>query len=269
MSNFRRLWLEALPKTLLSRTTGLLTDIPLPRWLRPRVYGWFARRYRANLAEASDELAAYPSMSEFFTRELVPGARPIAAAPLVWPCDGRLVTSGRVVDGRIEQVKGVTYDVEHLLLDKTLAARLRSGSQATIYLAPGDYHRVHVPFDGERLKHWHVSGGLFPVNLAAAFAIPGLFVRNERVVFELRLAGGRAGAVVMVAALNVGNIKPAFPTSGPVRRGDHLGTFGFGSTVVVLLEDGDPHLPDLPGGVIVRMGENATGAQAASRPTVP
>lgn len=257
LSNLRRFWLEALPKTLLSRTTGLLTDVPLPKWLRPRVYGWFARRYRANLDEMPGQLRDFGSLSEFFTRTLVPGARPIDAAAIVWPCDGRIVTSGKIVDGRIEQVKGQTYDIEHLLVDGALAARLRSGSQATIYLAPGDYHRVHVPFDGQRLRHWHVSGGLFPVNPAAVRAIPQLFVRNERVVFEMRLSDGRAGAVVMVAALNVGNIKPFFPTAGEAHRGDELGTFCFGSTVVALVEGGGPGFLELPPEAVVRMGQRA------------
>jgi phosphatidylserine decarboxylase len=255
LSNFRRLWLEALPKTLLSRMTGFLTDIPLPPFLRPRVYSWFARRYAANLAEVDGQLRDFRSLSDFFTRPLRAGARPIAATTLVWPCDGRIVSSGPVTDGRIEQVKGQDYELEHLLIDGSLAKRLRPGTQATIYLAPGDYHRVHVPFDGQRLRHWQVSGGLFPVNERTARAVPELFVRNERVVFELRLTDGRAAAVVMVAALNVGNIKPEFPTSGPVSRGDPLGTFGFGSTVVVLVERGAVNLPAVAPGTVVRMGQ--------------
>lgn len=257
LSSFRRLFLEAVPKTLLSRTTGLLTDVPLPRWLRPRVYGWFARRYGVDLSQVDGELRDYASLAAFFARPLAPGARPIASAPMVWPCDGKIVTSGAIVDGRIEQVKGQTYDVEHLLIDGLLAGRLRRGTQATIYLAPGDYHRVHVPFDGQRLRLWQVSGGLFPVNPPAVRAVPDLFVRNERVVFELRLQDGRAAAVVMVAALNVGNIKPAFPVSGDVKRGDELGAFHFGSTVIVLVEAGDPGLPALPPETVVRMGQAA------------
>ncbi|MEZ5965553.1 MAG: archaetidylserine decarboxylase [Planctomycetota bacterium] len=258
MSTLRRLWLQAIPKTLLSRTTGFLTDLPLPRWARARVYGWFSRRYGVNLDEMAGSLTDYESLSAFFTRQLVPGARPIADAPIVWPCDGRIVTSGPITDGRVEQIKGQTYDVEHLLLDGPLAARLRNATQATIYLAPGDYHRVHVPFDGQRLRQWHVSGGLYPVNRETAQAVPELFVRNERVVYELRLVDGRAAAVVMVAALNVGNIKPAFPISGEVRRGDELGVFHLGSTVIVLVEAGQPCLLTVSSGALVRMGQRAS-----------
>jgi phosphatidylserine decarboxylase len=257
--SFRRFWLEALPKTLLSRTTGFAADVPLPRWLRPRVYGWFSRRYRVNLGEADGGLADFASLADFFGRPLRPGTRPIADAPLVWPCDGRIISSGKLADGRIEQVKGQDYEVEHLLIDGGLAARLRHGTQASIYLAPGDYHRVHVPWDGQRLRHWQVSGGLFPVNTKAVRAIPELFVRNERVVFELRLSDGRAGAVVMVAALNVGNIKVAFPTAGPAKRGDELGAFGFGSTVIALVEKGEHGWPELPADTVVRMGQAAVG----------
>ena len=254
MSSFRRLWLNALPKAALSRVTGLLTDIPLPRAVRPWVYRRFSNRYGANLAEMAGNLADYASLSAFFSRPLLPGARPIAATPLVWPCDGRIVSSGPLTDGCIEQIKGQDYELDHLLIDGGLAQRLATGSQATIYLAPGDYHRVHLPFDGQRLRNWHVSGSLFPVNPGAVRAVPKLFVRNERMVFECRLADGRAGAVVMVAALNVGNIKPSFPTSGPVRRGDELGAFGFGSTVVVVVERGGPGFTVLAPETVVRMG---------------
>jgi len=257
VANLRRIFFEALPKTLLSRTTGFVADIPLPRRLRPKVYGWFARRYGADLSEMDGALADFRSLSEFFTRPLRADARPIASVPLVWPCDGRIVSSGPVEGGRIRQVKDQDYAIEHLLVDGPLAARLHNGTQATVYLAPGDYHRVHVPFDGQRLRHWHVSGALFPVNEATAAAVPRLFVRNERVVFELRLDDGRAGALVMVAALNVGNIRVSFPTSGPVRRGDELGVFSFGSTVVAILEQGPFGWPTLPPGTVVRMGRAA------------
>lgn len=254
MSSSRRVWLSLLPKSALSWVTGLLTDVPLPRAVRPWAYRRFSKRYGADLDEMAGALEDYSSLAAFFSRPLKPGARPVAATPLVWPCDGRIVSSGPLRDGLIEQVKGQDYEVEHLLIDGALAKRLRTGSQATIYLAPGDYHRVHMPFDGQRLRNWHVSGSLFPVNQKAVGAVPRLFVRNERMVFECRLDDGRAAAVVMVAALNVGSIKPSFPTSGAVKRGDELGLFGFGSTVVVVVERGGPAFPVLPRETVVRMG---------------
>ena len=261
VSALRRTLLTLLPKVALSRVTGLLTDIPVPRPLRRAYYGWFSRRYGVNLDEVGVDLRRFRSLSRFFGRELRPDARPIApGAALVWPCDGKIVTSGPVEQGQIPQVKGQDYPLAELLIDAELATRLAEGSQATIYLAPGDYHRVHIPIDGQRLRHWHVPGGLFPVNPAAVRAIPDLFTRNERVVFELRLADGRAAAMVMVAALNVGNIEVRFPTSGPVSRGDEAGAFGFGSTVVVIVEKGEPAFASLPPETVVRMGQDGTGA---------
>ncbi len=259
VSALRRTLLTLLPKVALSRITGLLTDIPVPRPLRGLFYGWFARRYRVNMAEVGTDIRNFRSLSLFFGRPLREGARPIdQSTALVWPCDGKIVSSGPIEHGRIPQVKGQTYPIAELLIDAELAARLAEGSQVTIYLAPGDYHRVHVPVDGQRLRHWHVPGGLFPVNPAAVRAIPDLFTRNERIVFELRLADGRAAALVMVAALNVGNIQVRYPTAGPVARGDEIGTFGFGSTVVVLVEKGAPAFRALAPETVVRMGEGAT-----------
>jgi phosphatidylserine decarboxylase len=254
--------LSALPKVLLSRTTGMLTDVPLPRALRPAVYRAFARRYGVTLGEVGGELADFRSLSEFFRRPLRDGARPIdEGAALVWPCDGRIATSGPIREGRIPQIKDIDYALTDLLVDGALAARLTAGSQATIYLAPGDYHRVHAPFAGQILRRWHVSGGLFPVNPPTRAAVPDLFVRNERVVLECRLECGRTGAVVMVAALNVGDIRIRPPVPRKIALGEEIGVFGFGSTVIAIVEKGDTGYPEIAPDTTVRMGRPAAGAR--------
>lgn len=251
----RRFLLTALPKVAVSRLTGMLTHLPVPRALRPRVYGWFARRYGAALDEMRGTLAEYPSLAEFFRRPLRPGARVVDAhASLVWPCDGRIVSAGPIQGDVVPQVKGIDYPISHLLVSGDLADRLRDGSQATIYLAPGDYHRVHAPCAGKLLRHWHVPGTLFPVNPPAVRSIPQLFPRNERMVYEVRTVEGRAVAVVMVAALNVGDIKVSRSAPGELEKGEELGAFGFGSTVVVLAEKGGPVFPSLPPETVVRLG---------------
>jgi phosphatidylserine decarboxylase len=250
--------LGALPKLLLSRTTGVLARLPLPRPLRGPVYRAFARRYGVELGEMQGALADYRCLCDFFVRPLRDGARPIdATSALVWPCDGRIVTAGVVRDGRIEQVKGHDYALADLVLDAELAARLEAGSQATIYLAPRDYHRVHAPFEGQLVSLRRVPGTFYPVNPQTCRSVERVFLRNERVVFAFRLADGRAAAVVMVAALNVGDIQ-AQVAPGHVAKGQEIGRFALGSTVVALVGLGQPSFPTLELDTVVRYGASAS-----------
>ena len=255
MGTLRRVVLTALPKSLLSRTTGLLTRMVLPRFLRGAVYGCFSWRYGVNREEMAQEFRDYDRLATFFQRPLRAGARPIAAdAAWVWPCDGRVITTGRIQDGRIPQVKGRDYQLEQLLQDHELAAQLRDGHQLTIYLAPGDYHRVHSPYAGQITRVVHLPGKLFPVNPGAVDSIPDLFPRNERVVFHYRLAAGLPAAVVLVSALNVGDTHVSHG-EGPVATGDEIGRFGFGSTVVVLVPAAGPTCAEIQRETPVRMGQ--------------
>lgn len=230
----RRLLLTALPKVALSRLCGWVCSLPLPRWLRPRLFGWFARRYGASLEQVEGELGDFRSLQDFFRRPLRPGARPLAPTALVWPCDGRIVTSSAIRGGRIPQVKGNDYELADLLGDAAFAAELDGGWQATIYLAPGDYHRVHAPFDARIESVTALRGTLFPVNPPAVACIPRLFARNSRHVFRCRLADGTPVAVILVGAYNVGHTTIT-ASGGQVAKGAELGRFGFGSTVVTLI----------------------------------
>jgi len=250
----RRFLLTILPKIALSRLTGLLARIPLPRWSRGPFLRWFARRYGADLAEMEGELREFRSLQAFFQRPLKPGCRPIADAALVWPADGRVVTAGPIKDGLIPQVKGVDYTVAEFLGNEELAARLAEGSQATVYLSPKDYHRVHSAFDAEVVAVRPIKGTLFPVNEPSVRVIPGLFVKNARKVYECVLPDGRAAALVMVGALNVGDISVTCAVPGRVKRGDEVGRFGFGSTVVVLVERGGEGFGEREPGTFVQVG---------------
>lgn len=264
MTGLRRTVLTALPKVPLSRLCGALCSLPLPRGARIRLFRWFARRYGAELGEMQGELGDFRSLQEFFRRPLRAGARPIAPARLVWPCDGRIVTTGAITAGRISQVKGNDYALADLLGDTALAGELEGGSQATIYLAPGDYHRVHAPFTANVDNVTALRGTLFPVNPPAVRCIRNLFVRNSRHVFRCRLPDGTAAAVVMVGAYNVGGTSVTV-ASGPVRAGDEIGRFGFGSTVVALVGPGGGTFAALDGDQAVRMGAAAAAMAAAAR----
>jgi phosphatidylserine decarboxylase len=261
MSTLRRLLLTSLPKVALSRVCGVAAALPLPRGMRGTFFRAFAKRYGADLAEVDGDVTQFRSLQDFFRRSLRAGARPVAPTPLVWPCDGRIVTTGPVVDGRIEQVKGHTYGVADLVGDAGLAAALAGGSQATIYLAPGDYHRVHAPFAAEIEAVTRLPGTLFPVNPPAVRCIRDLFPRNLRHVFRCRLPNGTAAAVVMVGAYNVGGTTITQGT-GRVRAGDEIGRFGFGSTVVALVGAGGPAFVAAAPEHVVRMGGAASDSAA-------
>lgn len=257
VTSLRSVLLGVLPKIALSRITGIATRIPLPRACRAAAYRSFARRYGADLTEVGVDLAEFPSLAAFFQRPLRDGARPVDDRALVWPCDGRVVTAGPIDGDRIEQVKGVDYALSELVGSPTLGARLDDGSQATVYLAPGDYHRVHAPFDARILAIRPIGGTLFPVNPPAVRAIDGLFVRNARVVFECELGDGRAGAIVMVGALNVGDVHRSVEVGATIRRGDEVGRFGFGSTTVALVGRGSIAFASTPPETVVRCGRAA------------
>ncbi|MBL8899447.1 MAG: phosphatidylserine decarboxylase [Planctomycetes bacterium] len=259
----RRLLLTLLPKWLMSRSVRVLAAIPLPRFLRAPFHRAFARASGADLGEVAGELADYRSLAAFFRRPLRDGVRPLATAKLVWPCDGAISSSGPVRGGVLEQVKGQTYSIAELLGgDEALARVFEGGSHATVYLAPRDYHRVHSPVDGTLRELRPIPGGLFPVNPQTARVIPQLFARNERCVFRLELADGRPCAVVMIAALNVSDIRASVAPGSAVRRGGELGVFGLGSTTVVLLPAGQPEFPALPVGTKVRMGAAAAPSES-------
>ncbi len=235
----------------------MLTRIVIPSPLRRPAYTWFARRYGAALDEMSGELPDYRSFAAFFQRPLRDGARPVANAAVVWPCDGRVVTAGPIHDNRIEQVKGVDYGIADLVGNPELATSLKAGSQATIYLSPGDYHRVHSPFAGRITAIRRLRGTLYPVNPPAVAAIPQLFIKNARCVFDYRLADNRPATVIMVGALNVGDITPSVTAPAEVARGQEIGRFGFGSTVVAILPRGGPAFAPTPPATVVRTGQSA------------
>jgi phosphatidylserine decarboxylase len=260
---------------LLSRLTGRLADLRLPRAILVPAIRAYARAFQADLAEAALPPDAYASFNAFFTRRLREGARPIATGPgvVVSPSDSRLRAIGPVpLDGRLEQVKGSSYSIDALLGSAEDATPFRRGVHATLYLSPAMYHRVHSPVDG-RVRAWrHVPGRLFPVNAAGIRVVPGLFTRNERVAVFLDTEAHGPVAVVLVGAANVGRMSLAFadlvtnlpggPAPGrvvppgpvPLRRGDDLGVFNLGSTVVLLLAD--PALvPAASPGDLVRVGQ--------------
>jgi phosphatidylserine decarboxylase len=251
---------------------GLTARRRLPVLLRNAAYRAFARATGADLDEAELDLRAYASLGDLFARRLRPGSRPIDAelSSIITPCDGVIAARGTAVDGSLIQAKGKNYQLEELLVDKDLAKRLSGGDYATIYLSPRDYHRVHTPVDGRLIRYDYIPGALWPVNLHVSARRDRLLVRNERVV--ITIDAGRLGkvAIVMVGAAGVGNIALHYAEESvtwrakgerrrieldhELTRGDELGAFRLGSTVVMVFEPGAAKL-DGDVGQAVRFGE--------------
>jgi phosphatidylserine decarboxylase len=268
-----RLAATASSSPLLSRITGRLSDLRLPRPVLARVIRVYARAFAVDLAEAALPIESHATFNEFFTRRLAEGRRPVAreAGVVVSPCDSRVSVVGELApDGRLEQIKGSSYSLEALLGSAEDARPFSAGLQATLYLSPAMYHRVHSPVDG-RITAWrYLPGRLFTVNRIGVRSVPGLFTRNERVCVFLETESHGPVAVVLVGAANVGRISLAFSDlvtnrggrggcftpKAPlaVRRGDELGVFNLGSTVVLLVAD-RALAPLAAAGELVRMGQ--------------
>jgi phosphatidylserine decarboxylase len=244
----------------------------VPSALRGPAYRAFARAVGANLGETELELGEYDTFGDFFARKLRPGVRPIDSneSTVISPCDGVVAARGIAADGELLQAKGLNYRLEDLVVDTTMAARLIDGPYATIYLSPRDYHRVHAPVDAHLVAYDYVPGELWPVNLKVAARRANLLSRNERVVIWLDSPRLGVIAVVMVAATGVGNIRLAHAEDSvkwrhagelrrielneQVKRGDELGAFRLGSTVVMCFEPGSVRLEGEVGQA-VRFGE--------------
>jgi len=245
--------------------------LPVP--LRGPAYRAFARAVGADLGEAELDLRAYTSLGDLFARRLRPGVRTLDPNPhaIPSPCDGVLAALGTADDGVLVQAKGRDYQLSELLVDDELSARLAGGAYATIYLSPRDYHRVHTPVDGVVLRYDYVPGALWSVNPRVAARRERLLSRNERVVITIDAGPLGLVAIVMVGAAGVGNIALAhapesvtwraagelrrIDVNQPVLRGDELGAFRLGSTVVMVFEPGAATLANLDEGAAVRFGE--------------
>lgn len=204
-------WLKSrvqypLPHHLISRLVFHLTRLPHP--LTCQLIVWFVRKFEVNLDEASNpDPSSYPTFNAFFTRQLASTARPLAnSSTYLWPADGKISAFGRTENGQLVQAKGHTYTIASLLAEDELASHYQSGSFATVYLSPRDYHRVHLPASGTLQHMTHVPGRLFSVAPHTVNNVPGIFARNERVIAHFATAEGWL-AVVWVGALNVGAIE--------------------------------------------------------------
>lgn len=218
-----------LPLRVASRICGWIASIQLPISWRPTLYGFYAKTFHANLEEIELDLSTFPTFVDFFVRPLKHGIRPIAQdSNLVSPADGTILSSGPVTSCKVEQVKGVTYNLRHFLGDIPSVSSEKENKytkedddayvksllknpdnqlyQLSIYLAPGDYHRFHSATDWEIEYRKHYQGKLFSVNPKICKYLPDLLALNERVIYVGKWTGGFM-AYTAVGATNVGSIK--------------------------------------------------------------
>lgn len=246
---------------------------------------WFVGKYGVNMDEAQNpDIAAYASFNEFFTRPLKDGVRPMANAEFVCPVDGAISQFGAIDEHDIFQAKGHKFTTTELVGgDAQLASHFAHGSFANLYLSPKDYHRIHMPCEGRLTRMIYVPGALFSVNPTTARGVPGLFARNERVVcvFESEQVG--PFVMVLVGATIVGSMATVwhgvvnpprqtqvcewtYDSQPPVvlRKGEEMGRFLLGSTVVMLFKkDTIAFNPDWAPERSVRLGEMMGNRPAA------
>jgi phosphatidylserine decarboxylase len=265
------------PGALYSALVGVTARTAVPSFLRRAAYQMFARVVGADLSEADQDLRDYRTFGEMFARRLQPGLRTVEGGEsvIVSPCDGRIAAAGSIHAGTLIQAKGREYTVAELVADDDLAAQLHDGRFLTVYLSPRDYHRVHVPVAGSLTGYRYLPGTLWPVSARFAQRVDRLLARNERAVVPLQTEYGLV-VVVLVGAAGVGNLwlsmddhetrgwRQTFGWAEPkrvelpptkVQRGDEIGAFYLGSTVIMLLPEKAKLKSDLIDGGTLRMGQ--------------
>lgn len=273
--------LYILPHHLVSRVVFRLTRIKSRHCAR--AISTFARLFKVDMTEAAHESSThYESFNAFFTRELKPGLRPVASASncIVSPVDGCVSQLGPIKGDQIFQAKGRDYTALDLIGGRPEdAAAFTDGQFATLYLSPRDYHRIHMPITGTLKSMHYVPGRLFSVAPHTVRVVPRLFARNERVVALFDTEAGKL-AMVLVGAINVAaietvwaglitppnsrkivyrdydSVRPDSDEAIALKKGEEMGRFNMGSTVILLMEKGMQWDAALTDGSLVRMGES-------------
>lgn len=268
-----------MPKHAISRLIGKLAAAEAG-WLTTNIIKWFIKAYKIDMSEAKYSNAEdFKTFNDFFTRELADGARTINDNnnQICYPVDGAISQQGDIVDDQLIQAKGFDYSLVSLLGgEKETAQPFIGGAFSCIYLAPKDYHRIHMPMAGTLTQMIYIPGELFSVNPLTANNVPDLFSRNERVVCVFDTAHGKM-AMVLVGATIVASIETAwagtitppagkkvfrwhYPESGEQRihleKGEEMGRFKLGSTVITTFA---PNMvtfnPEATSGTVTRLGE--------------
>ncbi|MCF6174123.1 MAG: phosphatidylserine decarboxylase [Campylobacteraceae bacterium] len=242
--------------SLISRLFGIFASIKFPKIIQKIINKSYVKFMNVDMLEFQ-QIDKYDSLNALFTRKLIKKREfDLASKTFISPCDSFITSCGTISFGQALQIKGFTYSVEELLSGKIKQSekdKLEGGKYINFYLSPKDYHRYHSPADMQILRAVHIPGALYPVNLKWLRKIPSLFVENERVILECRTQENNLFYMIFVGALNVGKMSFVFDeriqTNSTKRfttyyeygdvflnKGDNLGTFEMGSTIVMFFE---------------------------------
>jgi phosphatidylserine decarboxylase len=278
---------SAIAKVCQQEDINFLLTNRIPRRLVTRFMGWFSQieqplirelsiatwRLFSDLDLSEARKTKFRSMHDCFTRELKDGARPVDPDPAVLtsPCDAIVGASGAIAGTTVFQIKGFPYRLEDLLDDPELIEAHRDGRYVTLRLTSSMYHRFHAPYDCEIEQVRYISGDTWNVNPIALKRVENLFCKNERAVLRTRLAaGGHRITLVPIAAILVASIRLPFldgvrdlrrlqrsviPCHAPFGKGEEIGWFQHGSTIVVFAPDGFALCDDVTEGAVIRMGQ--------------
>lgn len=265
---------KILPKSFISRVFGYVSLVPIPAPLMRRVISWYCTRYGVNIEEADVPADGFRNLNRFFTRKLKVGARIIDGDRLsvVATTDSRVDQFGDITDDLILQAKGVDYSLRDLI-PSVRGEKFINGKFITLYLSPGDYHRIHSPVSGGIEGFFNIPGKLFTVQEFMVKGLKGLFAVNERLITYISTERGGV-AVCKIGAMNVGKISLSYDRSvtnrflrrknehlysvgqnPAVNKGDEIGVFNLGSTVIILFEKGMMEFSGLKAGQRVKVGE--------------
>ncbi len=244
------------------------------KWIKNFCIKIFIRIYKIDLNLAKiKNINEYKSFNEFFTRELKENARIIATANLIYPVDGQVAQFGTISNNKLIQAKNINYSLENLLASNKHANNFIDGDFATIYLSPKDYHRIHMPFSAKLIAMDYVPGSLFAVNFQTVSKVKGLFTKNERAICYFDTDDFGICALILVGAIFVGSIETTWQgkitppyrknikkfdysnDSIYLKKGEELGRFNMGSTVILLLPKNNNILDGVKNNAIVKMGQ--------------
>lgn len=262
-----------LPRNLFSRICGFVADVRMPRLLLNALIRLFVRIFDVNLKEAKQQVSEFRTFNEFFTRQLLPDARPLDPDlnSILSPVDGYVGEFGGISNGLLIQAKGLEYRLTDLLDNPQRSGKYDGGVFITIYLAPHNYHRIHSMVAGEVSEFSYTPGDLWTVSPLGVHHVPSLFARNERLTTFLNSDKGEC-ALVKVGATVVGRIRVRYhdqvsnrfgavakqivlETPFKLERGEEIGMFELGSTVICLFPPEQIELHELQLGQKIFLGQ--------------
>ena len=265
------LWI--LPRNIFSRICGHIADLNIPSFALEPLIKLFSQIYKVNLAESEKNISEFRNFNEFFTRQLIKGARPVDQGKnsIISPVDGFIGEFGTISNGKLIQAKGLEYRIDDLLDDPNRTKKYTDGTYITVYLAPQNYHRIHSMINGEVREFSYIPGDLWTVSPLGLHHVSNLFARNERLTTYINSEKGEC-AIVKVGATVVGRIRVNYHNQisnlkgalskrvildNPfyLKKGQEIGLFELGSTVICLFPPKQIELYELMVGQSIIYGQ--------------